>query len=72
MYRYAEELALVEGLEGGDDMCDYVVVQGGSKMPAGLQRAARRLEVRCVQHDWVVESLLANSLTAKRIAQYTV
>ena len=58
--------------EGGAASCDYVIVQGGSRMPASLQRASKRLGVSCVWHEWVVESLLANSLTARRIGQFVV
>lgn len=48
--------------EGDEGVCDYVVVQGGTRIPASLQRAAKRLGVSCVWHEWVVESLLANRL----------
>ena len=72
----AMEASAAAGRGGDDDdggsACDYVVVQGGSRMPASLQRAAKRLAVPCVWHEWVVESLLANSLTAKRVGQYAV
>jgi hypothetical protein len=54
--------------EDGAGLCDYVVVQGGSKMPASVQRAAKRQGVPCVWHEWVVESLLSNSL--RRLTTY--
>lgn len=68
----AEDVVSADGedVPEGEGPCDYVLVQSGvgvkTEIPAGLARAAKRLGVPCVRHEWAVDSLL--DATLRRVA----
>ena len=43
---------------------DYLIVQSGEKPHSAWIRASRRLNVPCVRHEWLVESILAGERLA--------
>ena len=41
---------------------DYLIIQSGEKPHSAWIRASKRLDVPCVRHEWLVESILAGEL----------
>ena len=43
---------------------DYLIIQSGEKPHAAWLRASKRLDVPCVRHEWLVDSILCGELLA--------
>lgn len=41
---------------------DYLIVQSGEKPHSAWIRASKRLNIPCVRHEWLVESILAGEM----------